>query len=464
MDKTIKNHHYIIAFFLLLTLSLMAFYPSLNFPFFIFGDGDILQNFSFKSSFFESTHNAMKPGSLWANFIWSYIGQYSSNPFSFRAINLSFHFLNSFLLYIIVFKMISALKYSIPCSLIASSLFILHPLSIQSVVWVSALPTLLTFFFIILSTLFYINSSSKKIDLYLLLSSLFYFLSVMNSKSAFFIPFLYLLFDKILRKASLKTISLKFIFFIPGLIFIYNYWYHFIPANIFTTSYSVIEKSKMLYFLFFKLIAPLNLSIDYPFPQVDIIEILAFAFGVISLILLSLKNRVFTLIPIAIAYFFITQLPFNFYSAKEASNVQLYMSVPLFCFLIVLFQKIYLSFKKENFNLHLSSLILAFLFLGFNYHQRVLKTWETSEKQLLTSYSKYPSSFNLNMALGALYKSKSNNMKALFHFNQAREINPKSVVAKSETIRIYKIFNPTEGDDMAKIDFFFKDLSKSLKN
>ncbi|MDH5581619.1 MAG: hypothetical protein OEY33_06915 [Bdellovibrionales bacterium] len=456
MKNNILIHQSFILIIILAIITYLVFRDSLQYPFFIFGDAEILDKFGPNESLFDLKRPLIVSDfkSFFGSIMWSIIGKYTSNPGSFRILNILFHFLNSILVYRLINFTNKNNNTYIP--LFCSLLFLIYPINIQSVIWISALPTILALFFVLLSTYFYLKSSDDKVDFWIILSTLCFLFSIMNSKSPFFIPILYFFYDFFKRKSSIKIITLKSLFFTPSIWFIFNYWYGFVPVN--KTSLSFIDKINVFKFSFFKLFLPLNTSIDYQIDDVNPIEVTIFIFGLFSILLLFLKNKKWSFIGVAISFICLSLLPF--FDVKT-SDIHLYSAS---IGVIYLLNGVLMLITVNNNNLKYKATLLSIfmLFLVFKQQQKIMKHWITSESQLLYSYSNNQESYVLNMALGALYKSKSEYMRSLYHFNKAREINPRSVMAKHETIEGYKKFNPSDGYDMANIDFFFNDLAKSL--
>ncbi len=137
------------------------------------------------------------------------------NPFTFRLTNLIFHLLSSYLVYFIIFLIYKSKR----IALFASALFAVHPAIAEAVLWISGGMYAQYSFFFLLSFLFYILSSEKK--LFYILSSIFYLLSLMSHPvmpAALFV--IYPLYDFCFR--SLKKNWFKFIpFLILALVYVF---------------------------------------------------------------------------------------------------------------------------------------------------------------------------------------------------------------------------------------------------
>lgn len=136
-------------------------------------------------------------------------------PFAFRITNIFFHLGSTIMVYLILFKIYKSRRLSI----VASSLFAIHPAIAESFVWISGgIYAQYTFFFL-LSFFFYITSNGDKKRYFL--SILFYLFSLMShpvmptALSAIF-PLYELMFGS-LKRNWLKTIP----FFIAAAAYIF---------------------------------------------------------------------------------------------------------------------------------------------------------------------------------------------------------------------------------------------------
>jgi protein O-mannosyl-transferase len=143
------------------------------------------------------------------------------NSFFFHFFDLSLHLLNACLIFLLFKKIFNLFKYkfSKTFSFLLSVIFLVHPASVESVVYISSTQELLYVFFILLSLLISLNFLIKKgINLkIILLLNLLLLLAVLSKESGimgfFLLTFLVLLVDR--TKIKLTTLS-----FIPTL-FIY---------------------------------------------------------------------------------------------------------------------------------------------------------------------------------------------------------------------------------------------------
>lgn len=131
-------------------------------------------------------------------------------PIAYRLLNLSFHLGSGLLIYLIVYLLTSNLP-----ALIASLLFMVHPLQTEAVTWISGGPYAQYTFFLLLSLALYILAQRQK-DKKLYITSVVGFLfALMSSEKALAFPLILLTF--VISFEQLKTVWKKLIpYFLLG--------------------------------------------------------------------------------------------------------------------------------------------------------------------------------------------------------------------------------------------------------
>jgi protein O-mannosyl-transferase len=194
-----------------------------------------------------------------------------ANPHMYHFHNLILHLLNCLLVFIFVFLL---LRHSILAALVAF-LFALHPMHVESVVWITERKDVLYSFFYLLSLITYILYLRKgKSIRWLLLSLLFFLLSLLSKSAAITLPVILFLIDyKERRSLNFKTLPDKIPFLLLsvlfGIISILSQQV-FDPTNEITRQFHFYERfvlgSYAFFFYLFNLIAPTGLSALHPFP------------------------------------------------------------------------------------------------------------------------------------------------------------------------------------------------------
>jgi len=142
---------------------------------------------------------------------------WGANPRGFVAVNLLFHLLNVLLVFLI-FKRFTKRH---DMAFIVALIFAIHPMKVESVVWLSERKDVLYMFFYLLTVYNYLKYiSTQYIKKYLLYAFIFGLLSFLSKALAASLPLILLLFDYMYRRTDYKRIILEKIpFFILALVF-----------------------------------------------------------------------------------------------------------------------------------------------------------------------------------------------------------------------------------------------------
>lgn len=140
------------------------------------------------------------------------------NPSTYHQTNLVLHLFNI----ILVFFLFYFFTKRIDLPIIISLLFAIHPLNVETVVWVSTRSNLLYSFFYIAALISYVKYIDSKKALPLILTLLFFIFSLLSKASAITLPFLLILFDLFNgRKINIKSLIEKVPFFLLTFGFLY---------------------------------------------------------------------------------------------------------------------------------------------------------------------------------------------------------------------------------------------------
>jgi len=194
------------------------------------------------------------------------------NPFPYHAINLLFHLINIFLVFLLIFKLT---KNKISSS-ITALLFAIHPLRVESVCWISERKDVLYSMFFLLAIIVYISYIAKGYKIkYLILSLILFICSLLSKFAAVTLPFVLLIIDYYYnRKINSKIIIEKIPFFLLSILLAV---YHFATTTtIFNnivdfSSFSISDKLLMgsysLFYYLYQLIFFLNYAALHPYPD-----------------------------------------------------------------------------------------------------------------------------------------------------------------------------------------------------
>jgi tetratricopeptide (TPR) repeat protein len=186
------------------------------------------------------------------------------NPAGYHTINLLLHLLNVILVFYTVYLLSD--KYGV--ALVASLLFGIHPLHVESVAWVAELKDLLYTFFFLTSYFFYLKFLKDPQKKYYIFALLLFLVSLLSKAMAVSLPLVLILTDYFKgRKIDKKSLSEKVPFFllaiVTGVVAILaqgsNPQDAALPQRFIFASYGFVS-------YLIKLLVPFKLSAFYPYP------------------------------------------------------------------------------------------------------------------------------------------------------------------------------------------------------
>ncbi len=467
MLATIKKHffeHTILWVALIATL--LVYYRSLFFPYISWDDPEmIFKNkdvIHFKVLSFFSDHyvgNYIPLTMLSHAIAWAL---FKGNVFGYHVLNLGLHLFNGYLVYQLSLKLFKEKK-------IASTavvLFLLHPLQIESVNWLSEFKTLGYTCFFLLGSLAYLNYLSTKLNKHLIITAGYFIASCLFKPSAVIFPLCLICFDIFIHRSFhwryvINKIPFLFISLLFGLInlktqaadqFI-NYAHSFpFYERISNAGYALVKYTQLF-------LAPFNLSVIYPFPEKTINVILlgsiTFIAIVVALILLNKKQAA---TPLAILLFIIFNLilVLQFVPFGEVLYADRYMYLPLVGF-AWLFAYLISNFKLNGFIIP----IILLLALGATTYMRSEK-WKNSITLYEDIIKKYPDNFLALNSLGVENMMKNNDDKAYLYFNRATTVAPNNYKGfYNRGLLLLKNNNPKKAIEEFNKVFALYDYSKA---
>lgn len=193
------------------------------------------------------------------------------SPVAFHLLNIIFHSINGVFVFLLLLLLLKHTYYS----LTGAILFLIHPMQVESVAWISEFRGIYSSFFCLLAllSLFRINFFSGKNSIQIIFSKQFLFstlcftLAVLSKPSALTLPYIAILMAFFLQKNSVVTLSkcimVWIVLSIPFL-FITSQLQPGITEN-FTLSFyeRIILSANSLFFYIRKLILPYPLAADY---------------------------------------------------------------------------------------------------------------------------------------------------------------------------------------------------------
>jgi len=190
------------------------------------------------------------------------------NPTGYHAFNLLLHLFNV----VLVYYAILLLSDKTAVALIASLLFGIHPLHVESVAWAAELKALLYTFFFLASYIFYLKYLKDMQKKFYALALLLFLTSLLSKAMAASLPLVFILTDYFKgRKINVKLLVEKAPFFllaiILGVVAIHAQQTSGATAlTSFTFPQRLLFASYAFTSYLFKLLLPLNLSSFYPYP------------------------------------------------------------------------------------------------------------------------------------------------------------------------------------------------------
>ncbi len=434
-----------------LLLSYLFFAPALFFPIFIFDDHfHIFQNpFVINPSFSNFLHVWLESRTPVIFNLWQTISLVfgTESPVPFRALNIIVHGLNAALVLKISLLLLhkKSLQYAQFASWSITAIFLIHPIQVESIVWISSFKGTAASFMALLA-LYYILAQKKLDDpevdddpfgiLILVLFVVGLLIKPSIAPMAIVLP----LVDYLHHQRALKTIFKKYSAMIitsilVGLVF---------QKHLLTTDYQVIttiQKTQITFLSFFvylkNIIFPFQLAFSYNLTPLEILKLLSNLKNSIALSLFYLilgfcfafalrKSAQKNLLILSGASFFLLFLPtsgfipFDFQNISTVADRYAYLPLVFFClFLFSLFDEL-IDLKKLQKILPALLIILAIL----NFNQ--IRLWSNNESILLSGQNpKYlPISILLPLTQAKILEGDEN--AARNYAEQAFKISPEN--------------------------------------
>lgn len=323
---------------------------------------------------------------------------FSSSPFGFHLVNVILHIFNSFLIFILLKKLVGSAR----VGFLSSVLFLVLPIHVEAVTSIVGRAELLSLFFSLLAVLFYLNSK-------LVISSLFFFATLLSKEisiSLLAIIFVLSLYQRGgFRWISYYAISLLFFlnlrFFVLG-----SYALGIKPEFVFNplvgdSFWERIPTALKVFTLYIqKTLIPYNLSSDYSYNQIAVensifnplsfagILMLVFLLSFLVILITKRKNILFAFAAsILIFPYLIISNIFFITGTVMAERLMYIPSLGLVIIISLFFSKFFDKFKKPA--------ILAFLVLIFSFSFLTIprnRIWASEEKFFSDMYKNSPDS------------------------------------------------------------------------
>ncbi len=353
------------------------------------------------------------------------------NATGYHAFNLLLHVFNI----ILVFYTIYFLSNKSAVALVASLLFGIHPMHVESVAWAAELKDLLYTFFFLASYIFYLKYLKDFKRTFYVFALVLFLLSILSKAMAASLPILLILTDYFRgRKLNIKAVLEKAPFFLIAITFgivavlaqksmgatdviVFSF-----PQRIIFACYGFIS-------YLYKFLLPVQLSAYYPYPikSGEVIPVLYYSFVVFCLALVAFviyslrysKKIFFGIGFFAITVFLVLQL----LPVGGTVMADRYSYIPSIGIFYLTGEGVYLLWSKKQ---KLTALILIGVFTIFfsvkSYDR--CKVWEkdiTLWNNVISQYQTIPIAYN-NRGSALIHENKST--EAINDFNQAIELKP----------------------------------------
>ncbi len=421
------------------------------------------------------------------------------NPFIYHFTNVVFHALNTFLVAILSFKLVSRAGIynnddptsirdgALKASLITSLLFGLHPLHVESVAWVSERKDVLYAFFYLLSVLSYLKYISavpkKAIYPYYTAALSFFLLSLMSKPMAVSLPLILLLLDyypfgRLNRFGGLKWTEAKVIlekipFFIlsalAGMLTIWAQGKAVAPLAQMPFLMRIFIAIRAYIFYVYKTILPVNLAPLYPYPTLVVFfthEYMAASILFLLITVLSiLAFRKYRFFLVLWLYYIFTLLPaIGLVQVGDQAAADRYTYLAGLGPFILVSGVIVSALKKTRerkviYALLNSVVILMFLTMSL-LTVRQENIWKDSVSLWSHEIALYPATYRAYELRGLAYQGSNDNKSAVKDFDAAIALAPKDAPSYSNRGISYGIL----GDYAAAIRDFDSAIGLNSKS
>jgi protein O-mannosyl-transferase len=393
--------------------------------------------------------------------ILSYMAEYSfvgENPFLYHLDNILLHLVN-----IVLFAWIMwLLSKKFHATIIATALFAIHPMRVESVVWAAERKDVLYTCFFLLSMasyIFYITKTNHAFKYYLL-SLLFFLLSILSKGQAVVLPMVLILIDFWYnKKMDVKSIGNKIPFFAIALIF--GILAILAQSSSLTeqrlVTHSFLERILFAFYnitsYLYKLILPYNLACFYGYPPPDKMGgiYLGAILAVIMLVFVFVRYRANRIIMFGTFFFLVTIfIVIQILPIGNAIIADRYTYIPyigLF-FIIGMLLELLIA-KKAKLGRFIKVLIVVQLLVFGTFSFIQAETWKNNETLWKHALKINPEEGIALNNLGATYLVNKEYDKAIEYLNKAvQNRNTYSEVYRAYT-NLGKAYAESERQDEA---------------
>lgn len=370
------------------------------------------------------------------------LGGRPDNLAPFHRTGLLLHIFNTLLIVIILYKLFKNLWLAGCMGL----LFGLHPITVESVAWISDRKTLLSSFFCLLSLLIYIRYVNLGKRHWLTTALLFYVLALLSKPTSLLVPFLFLILDYgFFNRLNWDSVKEKSVFYVMAVIAaVITFLSQRNTASLSSDSEFVLFHASGLIgynFLFYlrRFFWSFDIPRYFPYPQ-KLLSSLLFHFLMIALLIVLIALCIFLLrrskkIVCGILIYMLALLPviqFLRFTGMGAADKYLYFpALGILLALAAIVEKV--SEKTGTFRKYATGLLCLCFFVVIIFHSLVIRKGLSCWKDTVSLYNcllqKSPHEALLHNNLGIEYRRIGKINKAIYHFTEAIAYDPKSIKA-----------------------------------
>ncbi|HQQ93332.1 MAG TPA: tetratricopeptide repeat protein [Bacteroidia bacterium] len=351
---------------------------------------------------------------------------FGTNDGGHHAVNILLHLANGVLVYQITLKLFQHRSLAGFCVLI----FLLHPLQLESVCWISEMKNTLSAFFFFASLLTYLRYLEQKRGTEYLLCFVLFIAACLSKSSAVILPLCLLCLDVFLKKDIHWSFILnKTPFFLLSVFFgLVNLKTQ--AADLFINyshAFPYYERLGYAGFALLKYVGmfliPVNLSVLYPYPAQKISALVIgyiFLSALLLLLIILFRRRNYHLIALIFLCLSNLVLVLQFIPFGEVLYADRYMYVPLVFFTLLGLNFLRGIYQSLNYPAIGIALILAVLS-----HAR-LNVWKSSVYLYSDILKKFPNSFVALNSLGAELMLQNEDQRALEVLNKSIRVSPQN--------------------------------------
>jgi hypothetical protein len=367
-----------------------------------------------------------------------------NSPGFYHFNNILLHILNTYLVFVLVRKISPK---NVIVALTTAAFFAVHPMHVESVVWVSERKDVLYSFFFLISLILYTNYLKSQKLKFLLFSGIFFVLSCLSKSAAVVLPLVMLLIDYFSnRKYSWKIFAGKVPFFaisiLLGIVAMTSQKSAIqevlskIPV---TDHVSLISYSFISYLV--KAFIPVNLSAVYPYPvelggTLPAIYFLSVFMAVLLLVFVWYSLRWGKDVIFGFLFFIITiVLVLQIIPVGGALMADRYTYIPYIGIFFIAGKLFEFLATRVNRKYILAGIVFVFIIFSSASYARV-QLWENDETLFSDVINKYPYCTVAHFNRGC-YAYQYNALVVYADNNEVREMNIKNAIRDFDEIVKY---------------------------